>query len=180
MRNISIVAGTVFFVIVVTFGAAAQEGREEKPFTPTEFNKFMDDWPAFVTWAEARGEHYQNLDAPGAGTRFSNDMASFLGRKGWQPERFFYVLSHVTYGMMALQTQQVPEIASRLKEQMAAIEKDPNIPEPQKQMLLSQMTQSLDQTTKLQLYGKDLPHQEMELIKSNRDKLLAVMEPKKE
>ncbi len=180
MRKILALVGLLTFVPGVVFFVAAQDVAVEEPFTKGELKRFLADWPAFVSWAENKGEQYQNLEAPGAGGRWSREMEEYLGGTGWKPERFFYVLSHVTYGMLVVQMQQVPEITSQLKEQMAAVENDPNLPEAQKQVLLSQMGQAVAQTAQLGQHGKDLPYQEIELIKANKEKLLAVIEQKKE
>lgn len=180
MRHLLTLVGTVMFVLGVVLSVVAQDVTEEKPFTKDELKRFLADWPAFVSWAENKGEQYNNLETPGAGRRWSREMEEYLAGKGWQPERFFYVLSHVTYGMLVVQMQQVPEITSQLKEQMVAVENDPNLPEAQKQMLLSQMGQAVAQTAQLGQHGKDLPYQELELIKANKEELLAVIEQKKE
>lgn len=168
----------LIFVFMVCAAAMATGAgfSGQKPFTQDELNRFMKDWPPFTQWAESKGEEYDKIQAPAEGMRWSREMTQYLGKRGWKPERFFYVVSHVASGLAAVEMrQQAPGIASQLKAQKAMIESNPDIPAEQKKMMISQMEQAMGQTAQLKDQGKDIPAEEMELIRGNRQALKEVL-----
>ena len=177
MKKCSILITTLAGVCFSISFALAETPDLQKPFTGTELNKFMADWPGFSKWAESIGKKFDHAATPMAGMQYGKDIQDYLTGKGWQTERFFYILSHVAYGLSALQTQQaMPEVVAQLEAQKKQIMESPDIPESQKQTLLSQLDESIKQTGGIPQQYEDIPASELDLIRNNMEKLMAVME----
>jgi hypothetical protein len=154
----------------------AGSSDEFEPFTGEELTKFMADWPAFSQWAESTGQKYDPTAAPAPGTNYGSELQEYLTGRGWKTERFFYVLSRVAYGLSAMQTQQtVPEVVSQLQAQKDQIMANPDIPESQKQALISQLDQSIQQMGGIPQQYDEIHPSELELIKSNKDALMTIL-----
>lgn len=81
---------------------------EQTPFTQSELDRFVADYPGFTQWL---GKHHtlsgeaRHTPWMMSGMRFDPAFPALLKEKGWNPERFFYVLNHVNTGLMLATTE---------------------------------------------------------------------------
>lgn len=99
-----IFAGSLL-VLLLTFSgmASAQSGQAPKPFSETEFNQFLDDYSSLSQWLTKKGRfHGDTLRNPWimTGMRYDKDFNGQLKAKGWESERFFYLLDHINVGLL--------------------------------------------------------------------------------
>jgi len=153
--------------------------KDPAPFNPAELNKFISDYPGFVSFMKTQEKAIEDAGNPDAwqSMQASNRMASYLNKKGWKPERFFYVLSHANAGLAAVTLEeQAPQIQSQFSESRKAIQNNPMFSAEMKQQLLAQMQQGEAQAKKMDQMGKDLPPLELKLIRKNKDRLMHLFE----
>ena len=91
---------------------------------------------------------------------------------GWEPERFFYIAHQCAIGITGLaMDEQGPEIDSQLAEARASVMNDPSLSPEQRQMMLDMLAQSQSSMSDLDESRKNIPPQEMVLIKANEDRI---------
>lgn len=176
MPSLRIVALAAAFLTAVAWSAGA---ADPKPFTAKELNKLLADYPAFAAFMASEGEAIEQAGRPEAweGVRVSSRMADYLKKKGWEPERFFYVISHVGAGLVAVTLEEeAPRVQAGLAEAEAEIRDNPYFSEEMKKQLLDQMRQSVAEVKKLDQAGKEIPEEELKLIRKNRERILKVFD----
>jgi hypothetical protein len=168
MKHSSITIAFLLLVFIVVPNAGFAQGDDQAPFDWSELSRFMSDYPGFASWLEEAGETYGAMDDPSAiqSMAFSENIQSYLSSLGWEPERFFYILSHVGAGLSAVLMEQA---GVDMAAQMAAMQNNPNLTEEQKQQMMEAVEQS-------QNMDSDLPAEEIDLIRDNKDDLMTMME----
>ncbi len=91
-------------VLLLSFSGAAGAGNVQtrQPFDEAEFNRFMADYPVATQWLTEKGARYGGVNSPWAlsGMRYDRDFVQYLKEKGWDADRFFYLLDHVNMGLL--------------------------------------------------------------------------------
>jgi len=160
------------------FGLPALAG-DPAPFTAAELKKFISDYPAFAAHMEAEGQVIEDAQKPETweGIQRTSRMMDYLKKKGWEPERFFYVVSHVGAGLVAVTLEEeAPAVEARFSEAEAEIMGNEYLSDEMKQQLLSHMRQGAEQVKQLDQAGKDLPASERQLIRKNKDRIQKAFE----
>ncbi|MBN2139420.1 MAG: hypothetical protein JW718_00310 [Desulfovibrionaceae bacterium] len=163
----------LMFVLAALLLLAAQASASE-PFTKAELDRFLVDLPAYVDLVRSEGERIENLEDPGTweAARLGAAVTSFLESRDWVPERWAYVAAHVSQGLAVAQMKRhAPEMMSQMDAGRAQIMNNPYISAAQKQELMAQMQQSKAAVKSL---GKDLPAEELALVKGNLDRIMKV------
>ncbi|MBF0438174.1 MAG: hypothetical protein HQL93_03540 [Magnetococcales bacterium] len=98
------------FVATVLWGLAfflagsggAAEKMEQSPFTNTELEQFITDYPTFTQWSSKQNPMVDTMHGSWvlAGLRYNKDFITYLKEKKWDPERFFYMLNHINTGLL--------------------------------------------------------------------------------
>jgi len=171
--------GLWFGLLVALVWMTCPPAMAESPFNLKELDKFLADFPGFVRFSEEQGEAIGADTRPGMWTslKMNDEIKGFLDKKGWDFERFFYMASHVTAGLMAAEVRaQGPEIIAQMEAQMAAIANNPQIPDAMKQQLMAQMQSGMTQAGAVGAAGDDLPPQEMDLILKHKARIRKAFE----
>lgn len=86
--------------------ANADTPQTRKPFDETEFNRFVVDYPSAAHWLTEKGQRYGG-SSPWAlsGMRYDKEFVKFLQEKGWEADRFFYLLDHINMGLLTSQSE---------------------------------------------------------------------------
>ena len=122
--NRSIIAG-IFVALSLIFSgpltAQAATGTQ-KPFDAAELEKFITDYGPMTQWQAKDGASVGDLKHPWvmAGMQYNVEFGESLKEKGWDVERFFYMLNHVRQGMLQERNRLWQEHAeARLNNHMA-------------------------------------------------------------
>lgn len=167
----ALIAG-VLLMLAVTVSA------QQEPFTSGELDRFIRDWPGFVTWSEGRGEairaeEFSDFSSVYAYTR---DMEQYLEGRGWTAGRFFYVATQASSGLLALEiSAQMPGLIQQLEQQRDMIREAPYYTREQKDEMIAGLDEAIAQWSQVEL-GGDMPASEMRLISSRRNELRAAFE----
>lgn len=148
-----------------------------KPFSQSELDKYLIDYPAVVKFLDEQGGgmEAQQPDML-ADIRMTKEFEGFLGSKGWNTQRFLYVTRQLASGIVALQmADQGPRIQSEFEQTKAEIMKSPDLTPEQKKQFLAQMEQSMAQTKAMGDASKLAPG-ELALIKTNKGKIFKAFE----
>ncbi|MBF0339944.1 MAG: hypothetical protein HQL95_03155 [Magnetococcales bacterium] len=127
-----LVAGALGVLLLFSTGTVqAGENREQTPFNKTELDKFLADYPGFTQWVGKQNNLSDPVRNPWvlSGMRFDKGFTALLKEKGWEPERFFYLLNHVNTGLsMVASEKSQADAQARMdreqKEHEARIAKD--------------------------------------------------------
>lgn len=165
----------VALFLTLTGYAQATESTDPTPFTQTELDKFLKDYPSLTQWLGQQNSTARNINNPWimASMRYNQEFTTILKEKNWQPDRFFYLLNHINTGLlmnasenMQAETQERlakeqqenqtktakqqkkinQEITAANQRQQAQIRNNPNIPPVEKQRILNQMNRTTAQT----------------------------------
>ncbi|MEO5363322.1 MAG: hypothetical protein H7838_06825 [Magnetococcus sp. DMHC-8] len=102
-------------VLLLSFAGTADAGAPQtrKPFDEQEFNRFMTDYPTITRWLTDKRRHAGAIHSPWmlSGMRYDRDFINHLQEKGWDAERFFYLLDHVNMGLMTSRAEADNEAA---------------------------------------------------------------------
>ena len=174
-RNVLILGIAILATIVV---APLLASDDAKPFTAAELDRFLDDWPRFVGWAEARGRELESISTPSemmeAFARFDAD--SFLRDAGWDPERFSYVAGHAWMAMIVISAQlQVPEMIAGLDEAIEAVRANPMLTAQQKRTAIDELGAAKAMMLGLDSYFEVDPG-EVELVRARQDRVREILE----
>ncbi|MEO5355311.1 MAG: hypothetical protein H7835_19155 [Magnetococcus sp. XQGC-1] len=123
-------AGSLLALLLSVTGAVdAGNAQTRKPFDEAEFNRFMTDYPTVSQWLTEKGRHRGGVNSPWmlSGMRYDRDFIRYLQEKGWDTERFFYLLDHVNLGLMTSRSEARQEASmarwdqqrSKMQSQMA-------------------------------------------------------------
>lgn len=115
-------ATAVLAVTLSLSGIATAMGMPApKPFTSAELSKFVVDYPALGQWLVQQGRHFGGTHNPLviSGMRYNPNFLAQLKEKGWQSDRFFYLLDHINMGLLVTRAEQDrAEAKARLKAQL--------------------------------------------------------------
>ncbi|MBF0415058.1 MAG: hypothetical protein HQL79_04735 [Magnetococcales bacterium] len=132
---------TLMMGLMLSWGTTAAARDEEKPFSDTEVNKWITDYPELLQWSRKN----QNISNPSnqpwiiAGMRHNKGFIDQLTAKGWTADRFFYTLDHLQQGLrihnarkdqiqaqqrMKQSRQQFQNAASEMAQRAAASQKE--------------------------------------------------------
>ncbi|MBF0270753.1 MAG: hypothetical protein HQL98_01590 [Magnetococcales bacterium] len=98
-----VAAALGMLLFTMTGSIQAAEPPEQKPFSKTELDRFLADYPGFTEWLSkqhAMSPMSRNNPWVMSGLRFNPAFSAQLTEKGWNPDRFFYLLNHVNTGLM--------------------------------------------------------------------------------
>lgn len=107
MKN-KIFVGALFVLLLSISGLAnAGSFQTRKPFDEAEFNRFMTDYPAFAQWLAKKSLYQDSKGNPWimSGMRYNRTFLKQLQGKGWDAERFFYLLDHINMGLLTSQAE---------------------------------------------------------------------------
>ena len=144
---------TLSFIVAATLTAFAATAQEAAPFSEQELTRCVADTPQLIDYVSSLGSETGNLDDQGAAQQLiaDNNARQWLADKGWQPQRYSYVLDHVARGYAALQ----------IGESSADVN--------------AQMQQAMQQFGAAQS-GEGIPASEMALIESHFDEVDAMLQ----
>ena len=107
MKN-KIFVGSLF-VLLLSFSSLASAGnfQPRKPFDAAEFNRFMADYPQLSQWLATKSLHQGTESNPWvmSGMRYNRAFVKQLQDKGWDADRFFYLLDHINMGLLTSQAE---------------------------------------------------------------------------
>jgi len=119
---------TIVAVVLLTVVAAAAVAQTPSPMTARELDKFIADWPAVMTWFEARGKAIESDGLSGISAAYlaSAEFTTFLKGKGWTNERFDYVAG-TTFAILAYVHMEKanPDIVKELDAAIEETKKNP-------------------------------------------------------
>ncbi len=170
------IVGALILVTVAVAPVLADETA--KPFTAAELDRFLDDWPRFVRWAEERGRDLESVTTPSevmqAFRRFDAD--SFLREAGWDPERFFYVAGHAWMATVVLTAQQqMPEMIAGIDQAIEAVRANPALTAQQKQATIEELGAAKALMLGLDSYV-DIDPGEVELVRTRQNRVRTVLD----
>jgi hypothetical protein len=149
------------------------------PFTAGELDRFIDDWPGFASMLESQGQalEAEQISSLAQGLQLNQKVQSYLSGRGWTPDRFMYMASHVSAGLFSqIMAQKQPEIQAGMAQAKAEIMNNPDIPAEMKQQLLAQMEAGLAQTQQMGKPMAELPQQELDLIAARLERIKAAFQ----
>lgn len=86
--------------------ANADTPQTRKPFDESEFNRFVVDYPSAAQWLTEKGQRYGgNTPWALSGMRYDKEFVKYLQGKGWDADRFFYLLDHINMGLLTSQSE---------------------------------------------------------------------------
>lgn len=159
----------VFSFLLLFLLAGAVSASEQSPFSADELQRCCADMPEFMKYLESKGVTADSPDAPSSLKQLaSNQLAiDWLDDKGWEAERWAYVLDHITRGYMALKMRaQSPQL-----EQMKQAANSPGMSPEMK----AQMEEALKQMMAAQ-NPEGIAPEEMALIEANMSAIDAMYE----
>ncbi|PLX74207.1 MAG: hypothetical protein C0614_12125 [Desulfuromonas sp.] len=173
MKKLAILSALM--ILLFSAAATAQPQFEGmSPFTKTELTRFIQDWPAFVSWADERGEAYGDKEN---GYIWSSQVTRWLDQHGWQPERMFYVAYRCATGMASiLLDEQAPEVEAGMAEAQMAIMNNPSLSAAQREQMLAMFRQSQSSYQQARELDTTIPPQEMALIRHYSEQIRTAME----
>ena len=170
-----IVVLSVFCLFAFSTVVVAQE---QSPFSMKELNRFIGDYPEFISLMREKGEDIEALNQPDAykSQEMMRLYKEFADKKGWDLMRFGYMMSHVGsgYAVVRMEEQQ-PQIQQQMEQAKQAIMSNPGWTDEMKQQMLAQMQQGMMQTQAVSEQNQ-IPDSEMSMIRQNKDKLLQMYE----
>lgn len=171
---------TVVMTFVVSMVLCAGVAIAGGSFSQGELDSYLNDLPQVASYMEKEGAYLDELegDEAWAAMRANDQFMSFLNGLGWEPERFMYVMEHVSLGIASLQVQEhSAEFDGQMEESRRAIMADTSMSDDMKQQLLAQMEQSVAQLRKMENpEDMGVTADEMELLRANKDRVLDVYE----
>ncbi len=165
-------------LLAVLLTLAVTVSAQQEPFTSGELDRFIRDWPEFIAWSEARGEAIQAEDFSDFSSvyTYTSDMEQFLEQRGWSADRFFYVATQTSTGLMALElSAQMPGMIQELERQRDQIRETPYFTPEQKDEMIAGLDEAIAQWSQVE-FGDKMPASEMQLISARRDELRAAFE----
>ena len=174
MRNVLILFIAIFATAVV---APIPANDDAVPFTSAELDKFLDDWPRFVRWAEERGREIGSISTPsemmGAFARF--DAGSFLRDAGWDPDRFSYVAGHAWMAVIEITArEQLPGMIAGIDEAIASLRANPRLTAEQRRTAIDELTAAKALMLGLDAYFEVDPA-EVELVRARQELVRKVL-----
>jgi hypothetical protein len=119
----SFIAGSFMVLSMIFSGpASAADSVEQGPFDSVELEKFIADYSVMTKWQSPEGYYVGNLSNPWvmAGMQYNSEFASSLEEKGWDANRYFYLLNHVRQGMMQERSKRrAKKLDDKINRQMA-------------------------------------------------------------
>ncbi|MBF0180388.1 MAG: hypothetical protein HQM03_10240 [Magnetococcales bacterium] len=103
----------------LTGSPATASTNEQTPFTKTEMEKFITDYPNFIQWLSKRNSRFESLHSPWlmAGMRYDKEFTARLAENKWDPDRFFYLLNHINTGLLLTASEKMEAEAKARMEQ---------------------------------------------------------------
>lgn len=159
-------------------GGSQPQGGPVRGLSALEIDKFLVDWPRFVTWAREHGVEFDRPEAPDALFEeiLEREAAAFIKSMGWEPDRFNHVLERITALLSGLaMAENRDRIRSAHRAERIEIENNPDLTESER----SQRLQALDQSwARMEEFAAELEKagpRELELIRTNREKLMKLI-----
>ncbi|MEO5340825.1 MAG: hypothetical protein H7837_09995 [Magnetococcus sp. MYC-9] len=147
-------AGSLLALLLslATLGDASAH-LNRKPFDEAEFNRFMSDYPAASQWLSEKGRRYGGVNSPWvlSGMRYDRDFVKYLQEKGWEVERFFYLLDHINMGLLTSQAEARHDaVRARLNQQKEKMQTQMAEGQQQWQEQMREQTRSSAETARAQ------------------------------
>ncbi|TVQ38828.1 MAG: hypothetical protein EA384_07930 [Spirochaetaceae bacterium] len=156
---------TVPFLLLIMLPLPAVPHDHEQlqtPFSAAEIERFIEDWPDFVTWA-GMGEAA---------------VERGLAGRGWHTGRFYYVANQVSAGLVQLEeAERLSQAAEELEQQRAAIRQSPHLTDEQKEQMITRLGRQPAASTPAPAgeAGHAVDSAELLLIHAWRDELKRVL-----
>lgn len=135
-----------------------------------ELDRFMADYPTYITWAQSQGAQQPPIE----------EIEAYVRDLGWDSERFGYVLNQVVIGAMALQLedqmQEIKDQTEQIKAQRDQLMASANLTEDQKSQMQAQVEQILQSREQMIQAVEAVPDENVALVAANIDKLNTVMQ----
>ncbi|HUI07535.1 MAG TPA: hypothetical protein VL486_11090 [Verrucomicrobiae bacterium] len=137
------------------------------PFSTSDLKRFVADSVPFLEWAKtgAPNQLIEHLaENPNSVAQFP-EAVRFLRDRGWEPERFAYVLSHVlvAYKMLGMGGNS-SRLLEKLAETKVAVEGDPSQTEAQKARTLAVVEECQRDVRETEKAFATLPPEEVRLL----------------
>lgn len=177
MKHVTAILAAALIAALSPIAAGAQ-GASPAPMSERELVKFIQDWPAVLQWAEAKGKQI-DADAPGAALAayfMGAELEAFLKGKGWASERFSYVVGTTStlLGYVYLEREN-PAIIKEFDEAIAQINATPGMSAAEK----AQAVQSIQEAKKAMLAlpaEARLNEAELKLVRARFDALVELFD----
>ena len=107
MKNKIFVGALLVLLLSISGLADARDFQTRKPFDAAEFNRFTVDYPTLSQWLVEKSM-YQGIEGNPwimSGMRYNDAFIKQLRDKGWDAERFFYLLDHINMGLLTSQAE---------------------------------------------------------------------------
>ncbi len=170
--------GFVVLALVLAAGGLVHAVDDPQPFTASELDRFLDDWPQFAAWAQERGEAVDSVSDPSAFMRALAGMEadSFLRSRGWEPERFFYVAGHSWMAFLTVEAEaQAPGMTAEIDEAIEEIRANPGMSAAQKEPAIRQLEEVKAMLLELDSFFA-VPAEELDLVRARHDRVREALE----
>ena len=170
------VLGVCLLAIAIAAPVVADE--ERPPFSETELEKFLEDWPRFTEWADERGRSLESISSPSMlmGAALSFDAGSFLESRGWEPERFYYVAGRSWMAVLVLEARdQAPEMIAGIDGAIKEVRNEPDLTPEQKAEMIAEFEEMKAMFMGIDSYF-EVDAGELELVKARRDRVKDVLD----
>ncbi|MCK5295809.1 MAG: hypothetical protein KAJ75_02855 [Alphaproteobacteria bacterium] len=132
-------------------------------FTAEELSKFIKDWAIFKEWANSNNSIKNQTDA----INHSGTINDFITKQGWKIERYFYMMTRISTGIMSIQTEENKELTiEKIRTQKKQINENDNIPDDLKTATIDKLDKSIKNLQRINVLNV-ISSKEKSLIKAN-------------
>lgn len=170
--------GFLLFILGLVAVGSVHAADDPQPFTASELDRFLEDWPAFTVWAQERGEALDSISDPSAlmGALAGIQADSYLRSRGWEPERFFYVAGHTWMALFTVEAEaQAPGMTADIDEAIEEIRSNPGMSADQKEPAIRQLEEVKALLLDLDSFFA-VPAGELELVRARHDRVREALE----
>lgn len=140
-------------------------------FTAEELSKFIKDWAVFKEWANNNNTIKNQTDA----INQSGTINDFISKQGWKTERYFYMMTRISTGIMAINTEGNKELSiKKIRIQKKQINENDKIPDDLKTATISKLDKSIKNLQRINVLNI-ITSEEMTLIKANLETLKGII-----
>lgn len=179
-----IVSCCVLLVSLTAIGMAdAKSSNTQQPFTADELDRFIADVPSMSDLAASAQQdmekNAQSGDTTAAmSTQICSKYSGDIKKKGWDPDRFYYIYGHVVGVMAFLQMEKLlPKVSPQIAQTQQMIQNNPFFTKEQKKEMLKEMAQEMAEgnaglrEARAEM-AKEVPVPEVKLIRARQDDIL--------
>jgi len=177
----------LFVILLIPLTAiglvAAASSNTQQPFTAEELDKFINDVPSMGDLAATAQQDLENSSqtgdaATGMSEQMRDEFTEDIQKKGWDPDRFYYIYGHVMSVMSYLQMERLlVQVNPMIAQAQAMIQNSAlALPPEQKNQMLREMAEQMAEgniemkKARVEI-TKEVPASEIKLIKARQDEI---------